>query len=141
MAATFLNTHFGDRYEACCAGIEPSKTNANAVKALQEIGIDVSRGNPKNPDELKQEKFDCVITLCDFARANLTSLPAHKKELHKSFKNFCLPSLCENAEKFPMCFPAPNSRCDIKKIPGDNLAAFRYLREEIFNWLENEAVF
>ncbi len=135
MAAAFLNTYFGSRYEACCAGIEPAQTNANAEKALKEIGIDISCCNPKKIEDLQQDKFDCVITLCDYAKARLTKAPKHKKELHKSFKSFCLPALCANSGKFPMCSP------DHNPIAGDALTAFRFLREEIFNWVENEAVF
>ncbi len=135
MAAAFLNTYFGSRYEACCAGIEPTQTNANAAKALKEIGIDISCCNPKKIEDLQQDKFDCVITLCDYAKTHLSKVPEHKKELHKSFKNFCLPALCANSGKLPMCFPENNHAAD------NTLAAFRFLREEIFNWVENEAVF
>lgn len=146
MAAAFLNAYFGDRYEAYYAGIEPSEINSNAAKAMKEIGIDISSGRPKKIEDLRGEKFDCIITLCDYAKAHLPALPEHKKQLHQSFKNFCLPMLCENAKNFEMCFPEQKKvhqkgRYDTKEIEKDTLSAFRYLREAIFNWVENEAIF
>ncbi len=136
MAAGFLNAYFGDRYEAHACGIEPSAINPRASEAMREIGISPLTFTLKSIEELHGKKFDCIITLCDFAKANLSALPEHRKQLHQSFKDFCLPALCENAGKSKMCFPGNN-----KKIGKDTLTEFRYLREEIFHWIENGMVF
>lgn len=146
LAAAFLNTYFGDRYEAYCAGVEPSELNPYAARVMKEIGIDISSCRPKRIEDLYQDKFDCIITLCDYAKAYLSVLPEHKKQLHQGFKDFCIPMLCENAKKFPMCFPEQKKTLqrghyDTKEIEKDNLFAFRYLREAIFYWVENEMVF
>lgn len=113
---------------------------------MKEIGIDISSFGPKKVEDLKDNKFDCIVMLCDYAKENCPKLPEHKKQLQKSFKDFCLPALCENAEKFKMCFPEQkranrNGHYDAKEIEKDVLSAFRYLREAIFNWIENEMVF
>ncbi|MDO8663095.1 MAG: arsenate reductase ArsC [Candidatus Omnitrophota bacterium] len=136
MAAGFLNTYFGERYEAYSCGISPSAINPRAQEALKEIGIDPLSASLKSIEELSDEKFDCIVTLCDFAKANLPLLPEHRKQLHQGFKDFCLPMLCENAGKSKMCFPLKG-----KRIEKDTLTAFRYLREEIFHWIENGMVF
>jgi len=42
MAEAFLNKLYGDKYEAYSAGIEPKEINPHVVKAMAEIGIDIS---------------------------------------------------------------------------------------------------
>lgn len=146
LAAAFLNAYFGDRYEACYAGTEPAESNPYAVKVMQEIGIDISACPAKKIENLPENEFDCIITLCDYAQTHLPTLPKHKKQLHQGFKYFCLPRLCENAKKSQMCFPGQPKALQgchhkIKEIAKDDLLAFRYLREAIFDWVEHEMVF
>ncbi len=149
MAAAFLNTYFGDRFEAYSAGIESSEINPYTVKVMKEIGIDISKGCPKSVEDFRGNKFDCIITLCDYAQNFCSCLPEHKKQLHKGLKDYCIPMLCEIAKKFAVCFPEHMKRCpQAYKGLSDNrvteegiLTAFRHLREEIFEWLEKEAVF
>lgn len=146
LAAAFLNTYFGGRYEACCAGLEPLGLNPDAAKAAEAIGVEISSCNLKKIEELRGNKFDCVVTLCDYAKAHLPALPGYKKQLHHSFKEFCLPILCEYAKKSKMCFPDQKKAsrrlpADIQELGRDNLSALRHLMEAIFYWVENEAVF
>lgn len=68
LAAGFLNAYFADRYEAYSAGIEPSEISPNAAKVMKEIGIDISSCRPRRIEGLSQDKFDCIITLCDYAK-------------------------------------------------------------------------
>jgi len=42
VAEAFLNSHYGDRYEAQSAGIEPTEVNPYAIKVMAEIGIDIT---------------------------------------------------------------------------------------------------
>lgn len=146
LAAAFLNAYFGDCYEAYYAGLEPVELNPYVVKVMKEICIDISSCRPKKIKDLSGNKFDCIITLCDYAKAHLPTLPEHKKQLHQGFKHFCIPMLCENAKKFQTCFleqqkTLQDGNYDIKEIEKDNLLAFRYLREAIFYWVEHEMVF
>jgi arsenate reductase len=46
------------------AGSEPSKVNPAAVKALAEIGIDITGHRSKSVNEVPPEDVDAVITLC-----------------------------------------------------------------------------
>ena len=46
------------------AGSQPSKLNPLAVKALAEIGIDISRHASKGVDDIPPGDVDAVITLC-----------------------------------------------------------------------------
>src|SRR3990167_2992675 len=84
IAAAFLNTYFGGRYEAYSAGIEPGEINPCLGKAMEEIGIHICPCRPQKIEELRGDKFDCIITLCDYAKVHSPELPEHKKMMHQS---------------------------------------------------------
>jgi len=51
------------------AGTKPAeKINQFAVKAMQEVGIDISSGIAENVDKYLTQSFDYVITVCDNAK-------------------------------------------------------------------------
>lgn len=51
------------------AGTKPAdRVNPFAVKAMKEIGIDISDGKPENVDKYLSQSFDYVITVCDNAK-------------------------------------------------------------------------
>ena len=55
--------------EIYSAGTKPAeKINPFAVKAMKEIGIDISGGIPENVDKHLDQSFDYVITVCDNAK-------------------------------------------------------------------------
>jgi len=66
MAEAFLKKHGSDHFEVESAGLEPGKLNPFVVRAMREIGIDIS-GNPvKGVFDLFKEGrvFQVVITVC-----------------------------------------------------------------------------
>ncbi len=67
MAEAFLNKLGGEYFQAESAGLEPGNLNPIVVKAMQEIGYDISNNPTKSVFELfKQGKtYDYVITVCD----------------------------------------------------------------------------
>ncbi len=67
MAEMFLNELAGDRFEAKSAGLEAGKLNPFVVKAMGEIGIDMSANKTKTVQDILEtgESFDYVITVCD----------------------------------------------------------------------------
>jgi len=56
-----------DRFDVQSAGKNPGTLNALAVKAMEEIGIDISANPAKGVEELLKmgEKFDIIVTVCD----------------------------------------------------------------------------
>ena len=64
MAEGLLRKIAGDRFEVFSAGIRPGGLNPNAVTAMAEIGIDISRHRSKSVDEFDNQQFDQVITVC-----------------------------------------------------------------------------
>lgn len=114
MAEALLNTLHGDRYKAQSAGITPTKINPYVVKAMAEIGINISKNRSKSIEEFRGENFNYVVTVCDSARESCPFFPG-EKVIHKAFKD---PSQFKGSEE---------------KI----MNGVRQLREEIREWLEN----
>lgn len=54
----------GDRMIVQSAGSSPSQVNPLAVRALAEIGIDLSAQRSKSVDTIDRSAVDTVITLC-----------------------------------------------------------------------------
>ncbi|MGK9476420.1 arsenate reductase ArsC [Melioribacter sp. OK-6-Me] len=68
MAEGFLKS-FDKNLEVYSAGTKPAeKVNPYAVKAMMEVGIDISKGVPENVDKYLNQSFDYVITVCDNAK-------------------------------------------------------------------------
>ena len=86
MAEGFLNALLGDRYEGQSAGIEPSRVNPYAIKAMAEVGIDISKHRSKSIEEFRGRNFDYVVTVCDSAREACPFFPGEVL-LHKEFRD------------------------------------------------------
>lgn len=68
MAEGFLKS-LDKNLEVSSAGTKPeTRINPNAVRVMNEIGIDISSQVPKNVDIFKDKSFDYVITVCDSAK-------------------------------------------------------------------------
>ncbi len=68
MAEGFLKS-FDENLEIYSAGTKPAeRVNPFAVKAMKEIGIDISDGVAEDVDKYLSQSFDYVITVCDNAK-------------------------------------------------------------------------
>ncbi|MEO8232846.1 MAG: arsenate reductase ArsC [Ignavibacteriota bacterium] len=68
MVEGFLKS-FDKNLEVFSAGTKPAeKVNVFALKAMQEVGIDISNGIAENVDKYLSQSFDYVITVCDNAK-------------------------------------------------------------------------
>ena len=68
MAEGFLKS-FDKNLEVYSAGTNPAdRANPFAIKAMNEVGIDISKGIPENVDKYLNQSFDYVITVCDNAK-------------------------------------------------------------------------
>lgn len=71
MAEAFLRHHAGDRFEAYSAGMEPKGINPYTVRAMGEIGIDLSGQRSKDVIEyMGRMHFGYLITVCAHAEAS-----------------------------------------------------------------------
>ncbi len=68
MAEAFIKHWYPD-WQVFSAGTNPSvQVHPIAVKVMSEIGIDISKGYPKDVDEFTHQSFDYVITVCGNAK-------------------------------------------------------------------------
>jgi arsenate reductase (thioredoxin) len=88
MAEGFLKSLDPD-LEVYSAGTQPSvHVNPAAVQVMQEIGIDISHGLPKNVSQFLKDSFDYVITVCDDADQNCPVFTGQVKcRLHIGFSD------------------------------------------------------
>jgi arsenate reductase len=86
MAEGFLKS-IDRNIEVFSAGTKPAeKVNPFAVKAMKEIGIDISSGIPENVEKYINQSFDYVITVCDNAKESCpVFLGDVKSQLHIGF--------------------------------------------------------
>ena len=113
-----LLRHFhGDSFQVYSAGIEPSFVRPQAIRIMNEIGIDISTHRSKSIDEFLTQKFDYVITVCDNANERCPIFPEAPNRIHWSIE-------------------------DPAAIAGDEqnqLSAFREARKELQGRLEEFA--
>ncbi|CAN5224930.1 arsenate reductase ArsC [soil metagenome] len=118
MAEGLLKHITQGEYEVFSAGTKPSIVRPEAIKVLQEIGIDISNNRSKSVDEFAELEIDYVLTVCDNAKENCPYFPAKTELIHHSF----------------------NDPAEIEGDEETRLAAFRQVRDEIKNYLKNNFV-
>ena len=66
MAAAFLNHLAGDRYEGESAGFDAGELDPLAVKAMSEVGIDISKERTKTVFSLYTQgrMFQSIVSVC-----------------------------------------------------------------------------
>ena len=109
MAEGILRNLAGDRFAVASAGVAPKKVRPEAVKVMDEIGIDISSHRSKSLDEFLSDRFDYIITVCDNANESCPVFPGHATRIHWSFDD---PAGVEGTEE-------------------ERLAAFRAIRDQI----------
>ncbi len=85
MAEGWARALKGDVLEPFSAGIETHGLNPNAVKVMAEAGVDISGQRSKHLDELKNVRFDYVITVCDHAHEACPLFPGRTQVVHVGF--------------------------------------------------------
>ena len=83
------------RFEAYSAGVTAKGLDPRAVRAMAEVGIDISGQWSKTVDDLPDGDFDFVVTVCDHAREACPFFPAKTKLIHFGFDD--PPALAESA--------------------------------------------
>ncbi len=88
MAEGFLKS-FDENLEVYSAGTNPAeRANPYAIKAMNEVGIDISNGIPENVEKYLSQSFDFVITVCDNAKETCpVFLGKVEEQLHIGFED------------------------------------------------------
>ena len=118
MAEGLLRHLGGDRFEAMSAGTEATRVRPLAIRAMEEVGVDISGQESETLDRYLGEPFDHVITVCDEANEACPFFPGAKSRLHWSFED---PSRAEGTEE-------------------ERLAVFRSVRDRIRDRIEEDLV-
>jgi arsenate reductase len=85
MAEGLLRSLAGSQFEVFSAGTEATFVRPLAIKAMREIGIDISQQASKTLERYLKDRFDYVITVCDSANEACPFFAGAKQRLHWSF--------------------------------------------------------
>lgn len=99
MAEAWLRHLAGERFEVESAGLEPGSLNPLVVKAMADVGIDISHHQAKGVNALLRagKHFDYVIAVCDKEAAERCPFfPGEAARLHWSFPD---PSAASGDER------------------------------------------
>jgi arsenate reductase len=118
MAEGLLRHFAGDRFEVMSAGTEATLVRPEAMRAMAELGVDISGQESKTLERYLGEPFDYVVTVCDAANEACPVFPGAKNRLHWSFRD---PSRVAGSDE-------------------ERLAMFREVRDEIRARIERELV-
>ena len=83
--AEALLSYFSTNTKVYSAGTKPEKVNPFAIKAMAEMGIDISQNTSNHADEYADIDFDYVFTVCDNAKEICPIYPKAKQMIHHSF--------------------------------------------------------
>ncbi len=96
MAEGFARKYLGDRYDVYSAGVEAHGVNPYAVKAMKEVGIDISNQESSVIDLEILNNATYVITLCGDANDKCPMTPPHVNRAHWGFDD---PAKAEGTEE------------------------------------------
>jgi arsenate reductase len=109
MAEGLLRHVAGDRFEVTSAGTEATQVRPLAIRAMGEVGIDISSQTSKTLDPYVTQRFDYVITVCDDANEACPIFPNATHRVHWSLPD---PSTARGTDE-------------------ERLAVYRTVREEL----------
>jgi arsenate reductase len=117
MAEGWARSLRSDRIEPYSAGVEAKGLDRRAVRAMSEVGLDISGQRSKHVDELGSISFDVVVTVCDHARESCPVFPGVTRAVHVGFDD--PPELAREA-----------------RTDEEALAHYRRVRDEIKAFVE-----
>lgn len=85
MAEGWAKKYLGDDWEVRSAGIEAHGLNPNAIKAMNEVDIDISNQKSEIIDTEFLNNATLAITLCGDAADKCPMTPPHVKRAHWEF--------------------------------------------------------
>jgi arsenate reductase len=85
MAEGWARYLHGDWFEPYSAGIEVHGLNPYAVTVMAEAGVDISHHQSQLVDDLKQDYFDLVVTVCSHADENCPYFSGSIPKIHYGF--------------------------------------------------------
>jgi|SRR5690625_379015 len=96
MAEGWAKQYLGEDWEVRSAGIEAHGLNPKAVKAMNEVGVDISDQNSETIDTDYLNNATLAVTLCGDAADRCPMTPPHVKREHWGFDD---PAKAEGTEE------------------------------------------
>jgi arsenate reductase len=118
MAEAFTRALHQDLFVPYSAGVVAKGVDPRAVKAMAEVGLDISGQSSKSIDDLPPLSFDVVVTVCSRAKESCPFFPGDTIRLHRDFDD--PPELAAGAVDEEAA-----------------LAHYRRVRDEIQTFVEN----
>ena len=88
LAEGLLRAALGDEYEVASAGSKPAGyVHPLAIRAMAEIGIDISSHTSKHVDEFLNQGVETVITVCGNADQACPAFPGKMNRHHFPFND------------------------------------------------------
>ena len=130
MAEGLLRHIYGEKYDVYSAGTNPTNVNPLAIKAMAEIGIDISKHFAKGLEEFSEKEIYLAVSVCQSSAKTLCALCSSpmsmgrplviNAKLHKT-RNYIVHGFEDPSE--------------IEGTEEEKLAAFRRIRDEIKAWI------
>jgi arsenate reductase len=118
MAEGLVNAFYSGRFEAVSGGTMATQVHPDAIKAMAEIGVDISCHRSKSIDEFEGRRFDYVVMVCDDKQSDCPFFPGGREYIPHAFDD---PAACTGTDE-------------------EVMACFRKSRDEIRAWIEEEFV-
>jgi|SRR5690625_4271094 len=87
MAEGWAKKYLSDEWEVRSAGLEAHGLNPQAVKAMNDAGVDISKQHSEVIDERYLHNADLVVTLCGDAKDRCPMTPPSVKKEHWGFQD------------------------------------------------------
>jgi arsenate reductase len=88
MAEGWINQLLGAQWQAHSAGTAPAaRVHPLAVRAMAEVGVDISGGKPEHVGVYLSQPWDLVVTVCDSAAETCPLFPGRVARMHVSFSD------------------------------------------------------
>jgi arsenate reductase len=130
IAEGLLKHIYGEKYEVFSAGLNPTKVNPLAIKAMAEIGADISTQYSKGLEEFAETDIDLAVSVCQSSAKILCALCSSpmvmgrprviNEKLHK-MKHYVVHGFDDPAE--------------VTGTEEEKMAVFRRVREEMSGWI------
>lgn len=121
MAEALVNHDLAGEWTAYSAGTDPAVyVHPLAIKAMAELGIDISQHRSKSADMFREQELDLVITVCDAAAENCPVWLGQGHKLHIGFPD---PAKASGAEAEQMTL-FRNVRDEIRQQVLDLLVTY-----------------
>ena len=118
IAEGLVNALHADRFQAVSGGTAATRVHPAAIKAMAEIGIDISGHRSKSIDVFEGRRFDYAVMVCDDKQADCPFFAGGKEYIHHAFDD---PASCTGTDE-------------------EVLACFRRARDEIRAWIEETLI-